>query len=268
MEDVMGMIRFTFADLCALFTSNLPHVMVGLIDTSDAPPRDIHYPHIIIEEESGAIVGEYHGFNYHGYEHIYGDIFLDVHPDVAPLRLYEAPEATAPDHPRQSFNRLIDIERTLYPHQPLDVRAERCRARFHFRNGELYAQGPLHKVKYFDHLTDTPADNIPPSWTAAQSGLDVSVPDDGYAVLRFSGNTKDFVFKGGRNYKVTITNRAESVTGQHFQYFYRLIDQQPDVRLIPGSASPAGGSNLYENDPYCSNGWFALVAYLLGGWKK
>jgi hypothetical protein len=70
--------RFTFDDLCAFFTSQAPHVMVGLIDTSDAPPPDIHYPHIIIEEEGGAIVGEYHGFNYHGYGQIYGDIFLDV----------------------------------------------------------------------------------------------------------------------------------------------------------------------------------------------
>lgn len=100
----MGTIRFTFDDLCAFFTSLMPHVMVGLIDTSDAPPQDIHHSHIIIEEEGGAIVGEYHGFNYHGYEQIYGDIFLDVFPATAPLKFYEPPATTIHSDTRQPFN--------------------------------------------------------------------------------------------------------------------------------------------------------------------
>lgn len=258
----MGTIKFTFDDLCAFFTSRAPHVMVGLIDTSDAPPQDIHHPHIIIEEEGGAIVGEYHGFNYHGYGQIYGDIFLDVFPAMAPLKFYEPPGTTIPSDTRQPFNSLIDIESALYPQQALDVQPDRCRARLHFRNGELYARGPLFNVAFADMLTNKPCNEIAPMQAAGSAGLDVFVPEHGYAVLHFSGGTNDFVFKGGRNYKVTVTNKATSFTSQHFQYLYRILDQPPASRLIPVGAVTKATGNLYNTgDPFCIPGWFSKVIY-------
>ncbi len=258
----MGTITFTFDDLCAFFTSQAPHVMVGLIDTSDAPPQDIHYPHIIIEEEGGAIVGEYHGFNYHGYGQIYGDIFLDVFPATAPLKFYEPPATPLHSDARQPFNTLIDMENLLYPQQSLDVQADRCRARLHFRNGELYARGPLHEVKFADLLTNTPCATIPPIDAASTAGLDVFVPDHGYAVLHFSGGTQDFVFKGGKNYKVKVTNAAKSFTSEHFQYFHRVMGQQPNSKLIPVSASAAVVGNVFgDGNPFCMIGWFGKAVY-------
>lgn len=260
----MGTIRFTFDDLCAFFTSQVPHVMVGLIDTSDAPPQDIHHPHIIIEEEGGAIVGEYHGFNYHGYKQIYGDIFLDVFPTADPLKFYEPLATLAPSDERQPFNHLIDIESTLYPQQALEVQPDLCRARLHFRNGELYARGPLHKVKFTDLLTDTPCTTIPPVNAASTAGLDVFVPDNGYAVLHFSGNTNDFVFKGGNNYKVKVSNAAKTFTSEHFQYFYRILGQQPSNNLIPVGATTGANGNLFDmGGPFCMIGWFGRAVYRL-----
>ncbi len=257
----MSTIRFTFDDLCAFFTSNKPQVMVGLIDTSDAPPNDIHYPHIVIEEDGGAVAGEYHGFNYHGYGQIYGDIFLDVHPAAEPLSFYEPLTTHGPREERQPFQTLIDIEERLYPQQPLGVRPERCRARLHFRNGELYARGPLHDVAFADLLTARPCDDIPAISAAASAGLDVVVPDHGYAVLHFSGGANDFVFKGGKNYKVTVTNKARSFTSQHFQYLYRILDQPPASRLVPVGAVTKSMGNLYVRDWVCMIGWFGKTDY-------
>lgn len=257
----MGTIRLTFDDLCAFFTSQMPHVMVGLIDTSDAPPQDIHHPHIIIEEEGGAIVGEYHDFNYHGYGQIYGDIFLDVFPATAPLKFYEPLATLAPSDERHPFHRLIDIENTLYPQQSLDVQPQRCRARLHFRNGELYARGPLFNVAFADVLTKKPCDQIAPMQIAASAGLDVFVPEHGYAVLHFSGNTNDFVFKGGKNYKVKVTNTARTVTSEHFQYFFRLMERQSANKLIPIDPKSGSIGNLFYNNPYCTIGWFSKTIY-------
>ncbi len=238
--------------------------MVGLIDTSDAPPQDIHHPHIIIEEEGGAIVGEYHGFNYHGYGQIYGDIFLDVFPATAPLKFYEPPATTIHSDTRQPFNTMIDFENLLYPQQALDVQPNSCRARLHFRNGELYAHGPLHQVKFTDLLTDTPCTTIPPVNAASTAGLDVFVPDHGYAVLHLSGGTQDFVFKGGKSYKVKVTNAAKTFTSEHFQYFYRIMGQPPNTKLIPVGATAGAMGNLFQNgNPACMHGWFGRAIYWL-----
>lgn len=243
----------------------MAHGTVGLIDTSDAPSQDIHHPHIIIEEEGGAIVGEYHGFNYHGYGQIYGDIFLDVFPATAPLKFYEPPGTTITSDTRQPFNSLIDIESALYPQQALDVQPDRCRARLHFRNGELYARGPLNHVKFTDLLTDMPCTTIPPVHAASTAGLDVSVPENGYAVLHFSGGTHDFVFKGRKNYKVTVTNAAKTFTSEHFQYFHRIMGQPPGANLIPVDAvTGATRGNLFDGgSPWCMIGWFGKAAYRL-----
>jgi hypothetical protein len=99
---------------------------------------------------------------------------------------------------------------------------------------------------------------------ASSAGLDVFVPEQGYAVLHFSGGANDFVFKGGKNYKVTVTNKASSFTSQHFQYLYRILDQPPTSRLVPVGAVTKATGNLYtQGDPFCMNGWFARAIYHL-----
>jgi len=193
-----------------------------MISTDKAPPEDVHEPHIIIRQ-NGILKREYRGF-----EEVNGDVRLDVYPAGKGLTHYR-PRSSS--DPRQSLARLIDIQRDLYPKQKLKVHPESCAARFHFDTGKLYTQR-LESVSFVEMKTRKPCGHSP-SLIAGQVGLEIRIPDRGYAVLHFMNDADDFVFKPGRDYEVEIANRAEATMSDHFKYLYKVVRPKPKTLWVP-----------------------------------
>ena len=219
----MGTINFTFEDLCAFFTSRPSRLMVGMIATDGEAPENVHRPTITVKE-GGVVKREYSGF-----EEVHGDITLDVFPKGRPFSRLAAPVKRDRRHP---FDKVVDIERQLYPGEALSPSADACRARLHFRNGELCGRALAVNAKFADARTHRQAEHAP-STVATKVGLDVKVPDHGYAVWHFEGGAEDFVFKGGRDYEVEVANRAPAIDFSHFDYFYNVMRPKPQRRIVP-----------------------------------
>jgi hypothetical protein len=214
----MNTIRFSFEDLCAFFSRYPERLMVGLISTEGEAPEHVHQPHIIIKRD-GVIEREYHTF-----AEINGDICLEVFPECNPLTRY-VPHS--PSDPRRPFDMLIDIENDLHPNEALQADPRLCRARLYFKNGEIYSTNPYTNVRFADVKTGQMCEQAPKE-LAVSVGLDVEIPEDGYAMLRFLNGTDDFIFRSGSDYEVGITNLAEAITGAHFKYFYNIVTSQPE----------------------------------------
>src|SRR5262245_18806779 len=131
------------------------------------------------------------------------------------------------DDPRRPFSILVDIEKDLHPKERLQVDPRLCRARLYFRNGELYSTSQFTNVRFADVKTGQVCEHAPTE-TTEKVGLDVEIPEDGYATLRFFNGTEDFVFRSGSDYEVEIINQAQAITGQHFKYFYNIVRPQPE----------------------------------------
>jgi hypothetical protein len=214
----MNTIHFSFEDLCAFFSRYPSRLMVGLISTEGEAPEHVHQPHIVIKRD-GVVEREYHTF-----AEIKGDIRLEVSPGGKPLHRY-APET--PGDPRRPFGMLVDIEKDLHPKEKLQVDPRLCRARLYFRNGELYSTNQVTQVRFADVKTGQACGHSPKDM-ATHAGLDVEIPEGGYARLRFFNGTEDFIFRDGSDYEVKVTNLAEAITGDHFKYFYKIVRSQPE----------------------------------------
>jgi hypothetical protein len=214
----MNTIRFSFEDLCAFFSRYQSRLMVGLISTEGEAPEHIHQPHIIIKRD-GVVEREYHTF-----AEVNGDICLEVFPEGKPLSRYKP---LSHSDPRRPFNMLVDIENDLHPNEKLRVDPMLCRARIYFRNGDLYTTNQFTNVRYADVKTNQVCDHAPTDVTI-KAGLDVEIPDGGYASLRFFNGTRDFIFKSGSDYDVEVINQAEAITGDHFKFFYNIVHPQPE----------------------------------------
>ncbi|HKQ72231.1 MAG TPA: hypothetical protein VJ810_00790 [Blastocatellia bacterium] len=214
----MNNIRFSFEDLCAFFSRYPSRLMVGLIPTDGEAPEHVHQPHIIIKR-NGVVEREYHTW-----AEINGDILLEVSPEGKPLSRY-TPESLG--DPRRPFSILVDIEKDLHPKERLQVDPRLCRARLYFRNGELYSTSQFTNVRFADVKTGQVCEHAPTE-TTEKVGLDVEIPEDGYATLRFFNGTEDFVFRSGSDYEVEVINLAQAITGQHFKYFYNIVRPQPE----------------------------------------
>jgi hypothetical protein len=214
----MNTIRFSFEDLCAFFSRYPSRLMVGLISTDDEAPEHVHQPHIIIKRD-GVVEREYHTF-----AEVNGDICLEVFPEGKPFSRYQ-PQSLS--DPRRPFSLLVDIEKDLHPNEKLQVDPMLCRARLYFRNGELYTINQLTNARFVDVKTGQVCKHAPTDLTI-KVGLDVEIPDDGYAALRFFNGTDDFIFRSGSDYEVEVTNLAEAITGDHFKYFYNIVRSQPE----------------------------------------
>ncbi|MBO0800496.1 MAG: hypothetical protein J2P31_16885 [Blastocatellia bacterium] len=214
----MNTIRFSFEDLCAFFSRYTDRLMVGLISTDGEAPENVHQPHIIIKRD-GVIEREYHTF-----AEVNGDICLEVFPEGKPLSRYE-PQSQS--DPRRPFSMLVDLEKDLHPHEKLQVNPRLCRARLYFRNGELYTTNQFTNTRFADVKTGQICKYAPTDLTV-KVGLDVEIPDDGYARLRFFNTTEDFIFQNGNDYQVEVTNLAEAITGDHFKYFYNIVNPKPE----------------------------------------
>lgn len=253
----MSKITFAFEDLCALFTSKLPRqLMVGLIDnrqTEESVPRaDKHEPQILIKEVGGDVVKQYLGF-----KQLQGDIFLDLYNGASRHVLSRLTKADGRRHP---FRYLIDIERQLYPNRRLGVDANACKARLHFRDGELYTTGRLFRIK-FAEPDATKGGASKQAKAAITCGLDVTVPARGRAVLHFSQGADDFEFNPKKNYRVTVANQAPTVDRNHFKYYYGIMRQPPPVKLVPNKFSTEDGAEA--SDPFCMIGGFGDADYQL-----
>jgi hypothetical protein len=247
----MSTINFTFEDLCAFFTKYPSRLMVGMISTEGEAPEDVHRPHIIIKE-NGVVKREYRDF-----AEVHGDITLDVYPKGEPFKRHTPKSAR---DPRQSPGFLVDIEKQLYPRQKIRADAKACGARLYFSNGEFYTIKYHHGTVFADEKTGQPSGHKLTS--ASKIGLDVKVPDHGYAVLHFDGDTEDFVFKGGRDYEVEVVNRAEAMDFRHFAYFYKIVRPKPKHKLVPISVQgcePVLGLGTYV----CHGTGFGLADYPL-----
>jgi hypothetical protein len=240
----MNTIRFSFEDLCAFFTKYPERLMVGLISTDDEAPEHIHQPHIIIKHD-GVVEREYHTF-----AEVNGDICLEVFPEGKPLNRYK-PQSLSDPH--RSFGLLIDIENDLHPNEKLGVDPMLCRARIYFRNGELYSTNQFTNAHFVDVRTGQLCEHAPTDLTA-KVGLDVEIPEDGYAVLRFFNGTEDFVFQSGGDYEVEVTNLAEAVTGAHFKYFYNIVSPQPEQMWYLAAGENLGLPMPGAGDLICAAG--------------
>jgi hypothetical protein len=214
----MNTVRFNFDDLCAFFSRYSSRLMVGMISTDGEAPEHIHQPHIIIIR-NGVVEREYHTW-----DEISGDICLEVFPEGKPLSRY-APQS--PSDWRRPFSMGVDLEKDLHPNEDLQVDPGLCRARLYFKNGELYSTDQLVNVSFADMKTGHVCDHAPTKVTV-KAGLDVEIPENGYARLRFFNGTEDFIFRSGSDYEVRITNLAEAITGDHFRYFYNIARLQPE----------------------------------------
>jgi hypothetical protein len=214
----MNTIRFNFDDLCAFFNRYSSRLMVGMISTEGEAPEHVHKPHIIIKRD-GVVVREYHTW-----AEINGDICLEVFPEGKPLSRYTSESL---GDPRRPFGMLVDIEKDLHPKERLQVDPRLCRARLYFRNGELYSTSQYINARYADVKTGQVCGHAPTK-VAVNGGLDVEIPKNGYARLRFFNGTEDFTFRSGSDYDVEVANRAEAITGEHFKYFYNIVHPKPE----------------------------------------
>jgi hypothetical protein len=248
----MNTIRFSFEDLCAFFSRYTDRLMVGLISTDGEAPEHVHQPHIIIKRD-GVVEHEYHAF-----AEVNGDICLEVFPEGEPLSRYK-PQSES--DPRRSFGMMVDIENHLHPNEKLQVNPMLCRARLYFRNGELYSTNQLTNVRYADVKTGQVCGNGPKEMTV-KAGLDVVIPDDGYAVLRFFNGTDDFVFRSGNDYEVEVANRAEAITGDHFKYFYNIVCPQPERMWYLLAGEKLGlPTPMVRNELTCAIGGFSSIVW-------
>jgi hypothetical protein len=224
----MNSIRFSFEDLCAFFSRYPSRLMVGMISTDGEAPEHVHQPHIVIKQD-GVVVREYHTF-----AEVSGDICLEV-PEGKPLSRYVPQSAS---DPRRAFDRVVDIEKDLHPNEELQVDPMLCRARFYFMNGELYSTNLFTDVRFADVNSGQECDHAPRE-IAVKACLNVEIPEDGYAALRFFNGSEDFIFQSGSDYEVAVTNLAEAITGEHGKYFYNIVGSQPQQMWYV-----AGGESL------------------------
>jgi hypothetical protein len=248
----MNTIRFSFEDLCAFFSRYSSRLMVGLISTDGEAPEHIHQPHIIIKRD-GVVVREYHTW-----AEINGDICLEVFPEGKPLSRH-TPESSGDW--RRPFGMLVDIEKDLHPEEKLQVDPELCRARLYFRNGELYSTNQFADVRFADMKTGRMCEHAPEEMTV-KAGLEVEIPEDGYARLQFFNGTEDFTFRSGSDYEVEVINLAQAITGDHFKYFYNVVSPQPERMWYFAAGEslglPAAGTGGRVT---CSVGYFSSTIW-------
>ena len=257
----MNTIRFNFDDLCAFFSRYASRLMVGMISTEGEAPEHVHQPHIIIKRD-GVVEREYHTW-----AEINGDICLEVFPEGKPLSRYTSESLS---DPRRPFGMLVDIEKDLHPREKLQVDPRLCRARLYFRNGEIYSSGQFINAHYADVKTGQVCSHAPTKVTN-MGGLDVEIPENGYARLRFFNGTDDFTFRSGYDYEVEVANRAVANTGHHFKYFYNIVDPKPErMWYFAGGerlglpVAGYGGTSACEVATFGSVVWEWLMG-LLGG---
>ena len=281
----MSKITFTIDGLCAVFTGKLdepePELIVGLINVAKfgAPEGDYHHPEITIKAV-GAQIKKYEGFvtkadeafglsHHHSFKN---DIYIHPPTGTPAIQKYVLPAGMEEDNDDMlPFDRILKIDKELYPGLPLTADLQKCSARLHFKHGLAYSMRKSGLEFVYQNAPEAEAINT--LTKAAMVGLEVSFPDNEYVVLHFESNAEDFVFKGGFDYQVTISNNpthksqdqvhhnpedgdaGEQKIAPHFHYYYSIIEQelQPDKQLVPRVPS---ASETQAGDIFCVPGGF------------
>ena len=252
----MSKIHITFDDLCAFFTSKLSDniLMVGMIENQVSDPEDIHQPIITICEQ-GQVKEKYQGF-----VEVHGKVFLEVYGVNA------APTGPSIQDKAQlvvgqvSFNKVPDVEDHLYKGETLTVKADLCRARLYFQHGELYAESPTHRFDFFEVGSSSPIGNLRLDNVPDKVALDIALPTDGYAVLRFENGTREFRFYDGKDYDVEITNKpaTREKDSRHFLHFYEIVVNLPRPPIFPLPVPPPIGKLV---GPFCVESIFSKADF-------
>lgn len=166
-----------------------------------------------------------------------------------------------------TFDSILDFQRRLHRNDELEesgededltVMPQLCKARFHFTHGLLYAISLPNNIAPVEFEPENPGAD---GRYADETGLEIDLPEDGYAVLRFiNSDTQDFVFQGAadQHYFVTIDNAPlkhhHEIAPDHFKYFYKLV-APPHKIYLPIDSSPEAG------DPTCRNNGFGDAGY-------
>lgn len=262
----MSKITITFDGLCAFFTGNLendrPELIVGLIDVSDwpgTPEMDYHYPVLTIKTE-GRVLKKYEGFaskadSAYGLDkqgNFFGSIYLDA-PEGTPLIKkvmdnHDGHEDHAA-HGLLPFDNFIMIDRDIFDGQDLNVDMDLCKAKLFIKNGLLFSLREQDSLTFNDLESDK---TLEFEQRTTMPGVELTFSDESYVVLHFQRNAEDFVFKGGMDYQVTLTNEPlasheheRERLARHFKYFYNLIvpEQQPSEVFVPQiSREPNAGA--------------------------
>jgi hypothetical protein len=282
----MGTIAVRFEGLCYFFLDELmkngkiisqPELRVGLVEVNNktkirlpgdkkVPSDDYHDPTIIISEISRE-PGTSLRIKPKQFKSVSGDIFLDAPQAPSGIRLYNKSMAgkmlTDYIATRDNKNvsdplgfRIIRFDRDLYPGTKLKGDPDRCRARFHCRNGVLFSMMP------FDIKYGVPDENnkgeakVSRQNMPIKTGLEITLSEGERAYLYFSKSKEVFVFRGDTDYEIVVSslsaNSRKKTKRNHFLYYYSIFPKPPAelyAPLEPGS----GWVGHPENNPYCSN---------------
>jgi len=260
----MSKITITFDGLCAFFTGKLdddpPELIVGLIDVSDitdAPETDYHSPALTIKS-AGRLLKKYEGFvseadaayGLNNQGNFLGNISLDAPIGTPRIRkVMEGHGDHMEGHNLAPFDQFIMIDRDLFNGRDFNVNMDLCKAKLFIRNGLLYSLRKRNNLTFNDLKSDK---TIPFERRTTMPGLEITIPDDSYAVLHFQSDAEDFVFKGGPDYQVALANnpveadeQQHSQLAKHYKYFYNLIkpEERPNEVFVPEIApEPTLGS--------------------------
>jgi len=246
-----GTIEFTFEGLCPFFTSELTEersLTVGLIGVFEAN-EVTHTPALRIFEQSFPEPITYRGTTSRML--LTGDAHLHiVSNDGIPAKNITA----------DSSVKLLDIE-GLYDTETLVIDPQGCQARLHFNHGVLSQIRPnTVRVQALDHHMATEdeeeeeeeeeveeVEEVEKEEFSYSVKLVITIPEDSYAVLHFQGDTDDYVFKDGRNYRVEVSSLPQPSNHDHqvnhFKYFYRLVNNPPNPILVPIDVFQGDGGN-------------------------
>ncbi|MBI1760650.1 MAG: hypothetical protein HYR56_04355 [Acidobacteria bacterium] len=280
----MGRIVVRFDGLCMFFTDNLleaagqnatpPSLTVGLVEVSKATKNllpenvpvtagDYHVPQIRINE----IKFGPNKFRYwkKTWKKVAGDLSLDVYPvspqldlstsDITLTKLIDNNDGSI-GSPAEFH--MINIEKELYPVGKVKASPKLCKARFHVSTGSLYGLKPWPGVQYgIADITGklTAGTATKPTTISIKAGLEIAIPENGYALLYFSDGTKAFTFEGGKDYEVVVESLSKNsskvqLDRNHFLYYYSIFEPKPkpDQLMAPIKADGAETTN----DPFCS----------------
>ena len=227
-----GTIEFTFEGLCPFFTSELieeKSLMVGLIGVFEAN-EVTHAPTLRIFEHPFPEPITYRGTT--SRRLLTGDAYLHIISNNG---------IAAKDITSDPGVKFLDIEK-LYPTKTLEIDPQGCQARLHFNNGVLSQIRPNTViVQALDHHMASESEEEVEEGVRQEFSysvkLVITIPEDSYAVLHFQGDTDDYVFKAGRNYRVEVRSLPQPGNHDHqvnhFKYFYRLVKNPPQPILVP-----------------------------------
>lgn len=264
-----GKIEIAFEGLCPFFTKHLSEnrLMVGVLGIFGADSVT-HTPKMTITEEDVCEAVIYK--TRFGRKALSGEAFFHIFSEEG---------AVAAKISQAEDLALLDVETDLYHEdetedEVLEIDPAKCQVRLHFSNGMLLPMQST-TVGFLDLEKDELITTLQPKSYTYNAKLQIEIPEGGYAVMHFSEQADDVVFKSGRNYVIKVESlpasehehhenteeghehEEENTEINHFQYFYLLAKNDPERKIVPRRAvSPPAGGN-----PFCMLAAFGNTEY-------